>query len=76
MARVTITIWDGVENELNVDTDFGKDWKYPEKESDYMKLTNAQMAALGTVQTLMHFIKEGQLPPGTVLTGIPLATHE
>lgn len=76
MAKVTIEIWDGVENELNVHTNFGDGWEYPQNEADYMKLTNAQMAALGTIQTLMHFIKEGQLPPGTVVTGFPLATPE
>lgn len=76
MAKVTIEIWDGVNGQLNVNTEFGPDFRYPEKEQDYLNLSNAQMAALGTISTLQHFIQEGQLPPGTVLTGFPLSSHE
>lgn len=76
MAKVTIEIWDGLDGQLNVNTEFGADFAWPKTEQDYLNLSNAQMAALGTVQTLMHFIQEGQLPPGTVITGFPLAEYE
>lgn len=76
MAKVTIEIWDGVDGQLNVNTEFGPDFHYPKKEQDYLNLSDAQMAALGTISTLQHFIQEGQLPPGTVMTGFPLADHE
>ena len=76
MAKVTIELWDGVDGQLNVNTEFGEGFTYPQNEQDYLNLSNAQMAALGTIQTLQHFIQEGQLPPGTVMTGLPLAHHE
>jgi hypothetical protein len=76
VAKVTIEIWDGADDQLNVNTDFGADFIYPQNEKDYMNLSNAQMAALGTIQTLQYFIQEGQLPTGTVMTGLPPANHE